>query len=84
MIKLTIKDLPAELGVALENESKRIGKSINDTAIILLRESLGITDRPGKWTNGLEKFAGRWTEEEVLGFERNTAATREIDEELWR
>ena len=84
MITLTITDLPIEFIVALAKESERRGKNINDTARLLLSESVNLDRPPGRWTNGLEKLAGRWTEEEFQEFERNTAETRKIDESMWK
>lgn len=84
MKTLTIRNVTPELADALEKEKQRLGTSMNNTVLHLLRETLDLNRKPTKWTNGLERFAGTWTEEEFQEFERNTAATREIDEELWR
>ena len=84
MKTLTIRNVTPKLADALEKEKRRLGTSMNNTVLQLLSESLDLNRKPGKWTNGLERFAGRWTEEEFQEFERNTAETREIDEELWR
>lgn len=84
MRTLTIRNVTPKLSDALEKEKRRLGTSMNDTVLQLLSESLDINPKTGRWTNGLEKLAGGWTDEDFEEFERNTAATREIDEELWR
>lgn len=84
MKTLTIRNVTPKLADALEKEKRRLGTSMNNTVLQLLSESLDLNRKPGKWTNGLEKLAGGWTEEDFQEFERNTAETREIDEELWR
>ena len=57
---------------------------MNSTVLHLLSESLDLDEHGGRWTNGLERFAGTWTEEEFEEFERNTAVFSVIDEELWK
>jgi hypothetical protein len=49
----------------------------------LLRRGLGV-DTAGPRTNGLEKLAGTWTEQEFEEFESNVAMFGSIDPELWR
>lgn len=78
---LTIRNVPEELALALDAERRSTGKSLNQTIIDLLRGSLGVG---APRTNGLEKFAGVWTQEELEEFQRNTAFLEEIDEEMWR
>jgi hypothetical protein len=34
-------------------------------------------------TNGLEKLAGTWSEEEYREFEANTAFFEKVDQDLW-
>lgn len=82
MKHLTIRNLPPEIAVALESERDRRHKSLNQTVIELLRDSLGIV-RGGK-RNGLAALAGTWSEEEHARFEQAVAVTEQIDEELWR
>ncbi len=84
MRTLTIRNVTPKLSDALEKEKRRLGTSMNATVLQLLSESLDINPKTGRWTNGLEKLAGGWTDEDFEEFEMNTAATREIDEELWR
>jgi hypothetical protein len=70
---LSIRNLTPELARALETERKRRKASLNQTVLDLLGQALGLTTPLEKWTNGLEKFAGGWTEEEFREFEEATA-----------
>jgi hypothetical protein len=80
---LTVRDVPGDLTKALRRETRRRGKSLNQTVIDLLKQSLGLGwDSPG--TNGLEKLSGTWSREELESFERTTAIFETIDEEPWR
>jgi len=58
--------------------------SLNHTVLALLRRGLGLDSGAAAVTNGLEKLAGRWTEQELEEFEANTASIDPLDPELWR
>jgi plasmid stability protein len=80
---LTVRDIPTDVTKALRAETRRRGKSLNQTVIELLKQALGLGwDSPG--ANGLEKLAGNWSQEELERFERTTAVFEHIDEEEWR
>ena len=83
MKTMTIRNVPAELAEALENEKVRRGSSLNRTALALLREALGLS-KPGPRGNGPRRLAGAWSEEEYGRFEQATAPLEEIDEDIWR
>jgi len=83
MEQITIHDLPSELLEALERESQRLRKPLENTVVDLLRLALSL--KPvGARRNGLARLAGTWTEEEYRSFEAAIAMTEQIDEELWR
>jgi hypothetical protein len=83
MKHLTIRDIPQELAESIERERRRRGKSLNQTVIQLLGQSLGVISQ-GPRKNGMHRFAGTWTPEEQREFEAAVAPTEQIDEELWR
>jgi plasmid stability protein len=83
MRHLTIRNLPAEVAEALEEERDRSRASLNQTVIDLLSRALCVGSRRAK-RNGLASLAGTWTEEEHERFQAAVAVTEQIDEELWR
>lgn len=83
MKALTIRKVDTRLATALARETKRRGTSLNQTVLDLLRRGLGI-DPSRSRGNGLEKYAGTWTAEDLAEFEANVAMFDQIDPELWR
>jgi hypothetical protein len=83
MRHLTIRNVPAEIAEALNEERLRSRVSLNQTVIELLGRALGVAGREEK-SNGLARLAGTWTEGEHKSFEAAVAVTEQIDEELWR
>ena len=83
MEQITIRDLSTEISEALERESLRLHKPLENTVIDLLREALRLRPVAPK-RNGLARLAGTWTEEEYRSFEASVVMTEQIDEELWR
>jgi plasmid stability protein len=80
---LTVRSLPNDVSKALRSETRRSGKSLNQTVIDLLRQALGLSwDSPP--ANGLEKLAGTWSQEELHRFENATAVFERVDEGEWR
>ena len=78
---MTIRNLPPSLAEAVERETRRKGKSLNQTVIDLLGQGLGAE---GVRSNGLGRFVGGWSEDEFRDFERATLHFEVVDEELWR
>lgn len=78
---MTIRNLPAPVADALEREKRRRGRSLNQTVIDLLGQSLGVE---GSRSNGLGRLAGSWGEDDFSEFERAVAPFEQIDEELWK
>lgn len=81
---VTIRNLPSDVADALEQEKQRQHKSLNQTAIELLAQALGVSSLQPKQGNGLAALAGGWTDQQWESFEKSTAVTEQIDEELWR
>jgi hypothetical protein len=84
MKHLTIRDIPPELARGLEAEKKRLGQSLNQTLKDLLRQALGLESTSPPAENGLGRFAGTWSDEELSEFEKNTSVFEAVDPELWR
>lgn len=77
---LTVRKLPDRLAAALDREKRRRGKSLNQTVIDLLEQSLG-ANQPR--TNGIRRLAGAWTEAQHTKFLSAITAFGEIDPEFW-
>ena len=85
MKHLTVRDLPDDLGRALQAEKGRRGQSLNQTVKDLLRQSLSLGhERSKPYSNGLGKLARGWSEDEFAAFEEATAAFERVDEDLWK
>ncbi len=82
MKQITIRKVPEELASALKKETKVRGKSLNQTAIDLLRQALGIGAT--SYNNNLGKLAGTWTARDLEKFEQNTSIFEQVDPELWQ
>ncbi len=83
MRHLTIRNVPDELAEAIDRERLRRGKSLNQTVIQLLGQSLGVPPN-GPRSNGLAALAGTWTADEHRDFELHIQATEQVDPELWQ
>jgi plasmid stability protein len=83
MKHLTVRNVPEDLGRALEREKRRRGTSLNQTVLDLLRQALGVGTGSPK-SNGLAALAGGWAAAERRTFEASIADTEQIDEDLWR
>lgn len=81
MKHLTVRGIPADVADALDAERKRRGDSLNRTVINLLRKALGLGPEP--LDNGLGRFAGVWSQEDLDEFERAVADLEVIDREFW-
>lgn len=78
---LTVRSLPKDVARALERERKRSGESLNQTVIDLLRSALGLG--PEELDNGLGRYAGKWSREDLAEFEAATECFEAIDPEVW-
>ena len=79
---LTVRNVPTQVARALKAETRRRGRSLNQTVVDLLREALGVArSRP---RNGIENLAGGWSAAELERFETATAPFGRVDDEIWR
>ena len=76
---LSVRNVPEDMAKALDSERRRLGRSLNETVLGLLRSSLRL-EQP-RATNGIERFAGTWTEADLHEFEEATAEFERIDED---
>ena len=83
MKTMTIRNVPAELAQALDQERRRRGVSLNRTVLALLRNALGVPGGAVR-SNGLRHLAGAWSDDEYRAFEQAVAPFGEVDEAMWR
>ncbi len=83
MKHLTIRQIPPDLGRALEREVRRRGQSLNQTVKELLERALGLAP-DGRYDNGLGRLAGTWSDEDAAEFDKATEVFERIDEEDWK
>jgi hypothetical protein len=85
MKTITLRNIPKELALRLEQKARTEGLSLGKTAIRLLEEATGLHGKPRPAVHhDLDALAGAWTEEEARTFERSLRGQRKIDPELWR
>jgi hypothetical protein len=82
MKAMTLRNIPEDLARELEREKTRRGGSLNQLAIDLMKEALGLAEG-GRRSNRLAQLAGSWTPEDLAEFERATAPFEQVDPELW-
>lgn len=83
MKHLTIRDVSPTLAHALEKEARERALSLNQTVKDLLERALGLGEESA-YDNGLGKFAGGWTDEDLKEFEAGTANFETIDYGEWK
>ncbi len=80
---ITLRNLPPGIAEAIRERAEQDKTSFNKTVIRILEESLGAQLNGGRRTNGLERFAGTWTDEQADEFDAQLKEIRKIDPELW-
>ena len=86
MKAITLRNLPPELALRIEQEAKRSGASLNATVICLLQQALApeaAAQAPQRF-HDLDHLAGTWTKEEADEFDKYLAESKRIDVELQR
>ncbi len=83
MRHLTVRNLPEHIALALRTEKENRGHSLNQTVIDVLERGLGF-DSKQRRSNGLARFSGGWSEDDLQEFHQATRRFEVIDEEFWR
>ena len=73
--------MPDELLAALKREAKRRNTSLNQTAIELLQQALGVTRTR---SNGIARLAGGYSEAEYEPFLEAIEPFERVEPELWK
>lgn len=83
---LVLNNLKPETERFLTEESQRRGVPVEQVAAELINRAAEVpqSEPNGTIGNTLDHLAGGWTKQDVEEFEKATAWTRRIDEEMWR
>ena len=80
-MQYTLRKVPPAVDRELRRRAKREGRSLNEVALALLREALGVADVAQR-RRELGDLAGTWKDDP--DFDRAIADQHRIDDELWR
>lgn len=85
MKSFTVHKLDDETAGRLEEKARREGTSVNKMAKKLLRQALGMGDRPGPDRRAdFAGFLGTWSEQDAAELEEAVRVFEQIDDEAWR
>jgi DNA-binding ferritin-like protein (Dps family) len=82
---ITVRNLPPEVARAIRAKAKRERLSINKAVVKLLEEATGAA-KPSRPVlhHDLDRFAGRWSQEEYDQFMESLREQRAIEPEMWK
>jgi hypothetical protein len=86
MKSVTLRGVDSDLAEKLKSTAKDQGKSINQLAIDLIKESLGLTKgkKFSRTHTDLDHLFGKWSDEEFNTISKLIDNERRIDPELWK
>lgn len=86
MKSVTLRGVDSDTAEKLKATAKNQGKSINQLAIDLIKESLGLKKEKkySRRYTDLDDLFGRWSDDEFNYITGKIAQERQIDPELWK
>lgn len=87
MTQITVRGFDRELDRCIRKLAKSREISLNQAAVILLKQGAGIAipaGRPKRVGNALKKFIGRWSAKEEAEFLATLAPLEKVDASLWK
>ncbi len=86
MKAVTIRGVEPEVADKLKSTAAKQGKSINQLALEMLKEGLGLKKekRFSREYDDLDHLFGRWSDNEFKEIHKKINQERHIDKELWR
>ncbi len=86
MKAVTIRGVEAEVAEKLKVTAGRLGKSVNQLTLDIIREGLGLKKekRHTRRYDDLDGLFGRWSDEEFAEIHARIDRERRIDPELWK
>jgi hypothetical protein len=83
--QITVRGVDDALDRLLKEEAERMSTSVNQTALRLLRRSLGLEPSPPpSGHDDLDALAGTWSAEEGRAFDEELRLQRRVDPKLWK
>lgn len=80
-MQYTLRNVPVAVDRELRRRAKREGRSLNEVALALLREALGVAEGAQRRRH-LGDLVASWKDDPE--FDRAIADQHRIDDELWR
>jgi hypothetical protein len=86
MKAVTIRGVEPEVAEKLKSTAVEQGKSINQLALEIVKEGLGLGKRKKylREYNDLDHLFGSWSDDEFREIHAKIAQERQIDPELWK
>ncbi len=83
--QITVRGVDDALDRLLKEEAERMSTSVNQTALRLLRRSLGLEPSPpSAGYDDLDALAGTWSADEARVFDEELRLQRKVDPKLWK
>lgn len=87
MNQLTVRGFDQVLQRRIREVAKARGISLNQAAVLMLKEGAGLTGdagRSGKVGDALKKFSGRWSGNDEAEFLEAIAPLEKVDPSFWK
>ena len=87
MSQITVRGFDKVLERSIRELAKSQGVSLNQAAVILLRQGAGLAKpaaRPDRVGDSLKKFVGRWSKAEEAEFLSVVAPLEKVDASFWK
>lgn len=86
MNQLTLRGFDKALARRIREEAKARGLSLNQAAVLLLRQGAGLApaDHPKRVGESMKELIGAWSEGEEAEFRRAVRPLEEVDPAFWK
>lgn len=84
MGSITIHNMDNDLEISIRRKAKENHESLNLTIQKLLRQSLGLKNKPNDHKNDFMDLFGKWSKQEREKFDDAVADFEQIDEKDWK
>ena len=83
--QITVRGIDNHLDRLLKEEAERMSTSVNQLALRLLRQALGLAPSPPPTGyDDLDALAGTWSEDDARSFEDSLRQQRKVDAKQWK